>query len=325
MYKAIAKIVVLRQAALLAPLDVTVLLTGESGTGKSQMARIIHDSGPRAGQPFVDVNCASLPETLVESELFGALPGAHSTATRRIEGKLAAAEHGTLFLDEIGELAPSAQAKLLQLLQSRLYYPLGSSKPFRADVRVMAATNSDIERAVAERRFREDLFYRLQVMPLRIPSLAERRDDIPRLVRHFSSNSTTMAATRFCESAASRHRLSRMELSPNALRATESAEWPGNVRQLANAVEAAVIRAAGEGLRHVQDTHIFPDLATQREGSERQNLTFQEQTRRFQSELLRQALEESNWNVTEAAQRLDLARSHVYNLIHIFGLTRNRR
>jgi len=308
-----ALIAVLRQAALLAPLDVTVLLTGESGTGKSQMARIIHDSGPRAGQPFVDVNCASLPETLVESELFGALPGAHSTATRRIEGKLAAAEHGTLFLDEIGELAPSAQAKLLQLLHSRLYYPLGSSKPFRADVRVMAATNSDIERAVAERRFREDLFYRLQVMPLRIPSLAERRDDIPTL------------ASFFCESAASRHRLSRMELSPNALRATESAEWPGNARQLANAVEAAVIRAAGEGLRHVQNTHIFPDLATQREGSERQNLTFQEQTRRFQSELLRQALEESNWNVTEAAQRLDLARSHVYNLIHIFGLTRNRR
>jgi len=177
----------------------------------------------------------------------------------------------------------------------------------------MAATNSDIERAVAERRFREDLFYRLQVMPLRIPSLAERRDDIPTL------------ASFLCENAASRHRLGRMELSPNALRATESAEWPGNVRQLANAVEAAVIRAAGEGLRHVQDTHIFPDLATQREGSERQALTFQEQTRRFQSELLRQALEESNWNVTEAAQRLDLARSHVYNLIHIFGLTRNRR
>src|SRR5207249_12288938 len=207
-----------RQVALVAPLEVSVLLTGESGTGKSQLARIIHDNGPRRSGPFVDVNCASLPETLVESELFGALPGAHSTATRRIEGKLAAAEHGTLFLDEIGELAPSAQAKLLQLLQSRLYYPLGSSKPFRADVRVMAATNSDIERAVAERRFREDLFYRLQVMPLRIPSLAERRDDIPTL------------ASFLCENAASRHRLGRMELSPNALRATESAEWPGNVR-----------------------------------------------------------------------------------------------
>src|SRR3989475_2940558 len=227
-----ALIAVLRQAALLAPLDVTVLLTGESGTGKSQMARIIHDSGPRAGQPFDDVNCASLPETLVESELFGALPGAHATAPRRIEGKLAAAEHGTLLLARLGELAPSAQATLLQLLQSRLYYPLGSSKPFRADVRVMAATNSDIERAVAEHRFREDLFYRLQVMPLRVPSLAERREDIPAL------------AAFFCEAAAQRHRFGRLELSSGAIHAAELAEWPGNVRQLAHAIEAAVIRAS---------------------------------------------------------------------------------
>ena len=301
-----ALVTVLRLAALLAPLDANVLLTGDSGTGKSQLARIIHESGPRAGHPFVELNCASLPEPLLESELFGALPGAHSTATRRIEGKVAAAEHGTLFLDEICDLAPSAQAKLLQLLQSREYYPLGAVRPLQADVRVMAATNSDIACAVSERRFRGDLFYRLEVLPVRVPSLAERREDIPAL------------AVFFCDVAARRHRLGRLELSPCAIHAAVAAEWPGNVRQLAHRVEAAVIRAAGEGVPQVQKGHLFPDLAAQPD----RRLTFQDATRRFQADFLRAVLEEHGWNVTETAQHLDLARSHVYNLIRIFGLTR---
>src|SRR5213080_3773407 len=174
----------LYHVALVAPLDVHVLLTGETGTGKSQLARVIHDNGPRAAHPFVTLNCAALPETLIESELFGALPGAHSTATRRIDGKVTAAEHGTLFLDEIGAMPLTAQSKLLQLLQSKEYYPLGSAKPARADVRVIAATNSDLRQAVAENRFREDLFFRLQVLPIRLPSLAERREDIAALAAH---------------------------------------------------------------------------------------------------------------------------------------------
>jgi Nif-specific regulatory protein len=307
-----ALVAVLRQAALLAPLELDILLTGESGTGKSQLARIIHDSGPRAGHPFVELNCASLPDTLVENELFGALPGAHSTATRRIEGKVTVAEHGTLLLDEIAELTLPVQAKLLQLLQSRCYYPLGASKPVHADVRIIAATNADIQRAVAEHRFREDLFYRLQIMPLRVPTLAERRGDI-RLLAAF-----------FCESAARRHRLGRIELSPGAVRSAETAEWPGNIRQLAHAVEAAVIRAAGAGMAQVQESHFFPDT-TSRSASENQPMTFQDATRRFQANLLQEVLEDCGWNVTEAAQRLDLARSHVYNLIRLFNLTRTRR
>src|SRR5947208_14673729 len=203
----------LQHVALVAPLDVHVLLSGETGTGKSQLARVIHDNGPRAAHPFVTLNCAALPETLIESELFGALPGAHSSATRRIERKVQSAERGTLFLDENGELSPAAQAKLLQLLQSRHYYPLGASKPVEADVRVIAATNTDLQAAIAARRFREDLFYRLEILPIRMPSLGERREDIREL------------ATHFCTTASERHHLPRTLFSPGALRALEGAEW----------------------------------------------------------------------------------------------------
>jgi Nif-specific regulatory protein len=298
----------LRQVALAVPLEVNVLLTGESGTGKSQIARIIHENGPRADHPFVELNCAAIPETLVENELFGALPGAHSGAHRRIEGKVAAAEHGTLFLDEIGDLALPAQAKLLHLLHAKQYYPLGSAKPVLADVRLIAATNVDLASAVAARRFREDLLYRLKVLPVRVPTLAERRDDVPELAAYF------------CAAACERHGLGRLVLSRGAQRAAESSEWPGNVRQLAHAVEAAAIRAAGEGALQVEPQHLFPDGFDARGGDE--GLTFQQATRSFQARLLRQALEDAGWNVTEVARRLDLARSHVYKLIRAFGLER---
>jgi Nif-specific regulatory protein len=255
------------------------------------------------------LNCAALPENLVESELFGALPGAHSTATRRIEGKVAAAERGTLLLDEIGELALQAQGKLLQLLQSKEYYPLAANKAVHADVRLIAASNTDLQRAVAERRFREDLFYRLQVLPVRVPTLAERCEDIPELAAYF------------CRSACERHGLPLLELSRNAERALQSAEWPGNVRQLAHAVEAAAIRAAGEGVTRIERAHLFPEAAAQPADASAP-LTFQEATRRFQERLLRESLQATEWNVVETARRLDLARSHIYNLIRAFGLER---
>jgi Nif-specific regulatory protein len=300
---------VLQQVALAAPLEINVLLTGESGTGKSQIARIIHDNSPRRAGPFVELNVAALPEALVESELFGSMPGAHSTATRRLEGKVAAAEKGTLFLDEIGNLSLPAQAKILQLLHSRLYYPLGSSKPISADVRVIAATNADLRAAVAEHRFREDLFYRLEVLPIRVPSLAERREDISELLAFFSRTA--------CE----RHHLPQLEISEGAFRAAQSAEWPGNVRQLAHAAEAAVIRATGERAARMERTHLFLDTG-EPPADEEAHQTFQEATRGFQSQLLQNALEECDWNVSEVAHRLDLARSHVYNLIRAFGLRR---
>jgi transcriptional regulator with GAF, ATPase, and Fis domain len=301
----------LRQIALVAPLDVSVLLTGESGTGKSQLARVIHDNGPRRNGPFIEVNCASLPDALVEQELFGSLPGAHSTAMRRMEGRVQAAERGTLLLDEIGDLSMAAQGKLLQLLQSKLYYPLGSARPVQADVRVIAATNVDLQTAVREHRFREDLFYRLQVLPVRVPALAERRGDIAELAAYF------------CNAACERHALRRLTLSRGAVRALEAAAWAGNVRELAHAVQAAAIRADGEGALQVERSHVFPN-GGQVTPEEQVRPTFQEATRRFQAQLLRETLEDTNWNIVETARRLDLARSHVYTLIRVFEIERTR-
>ncbi len=313
---------VLREVALIAPLDVDVLLTGESGTGKSQVARIIHENSRRAAHPFVELNCAAIPESLIENELFGAVPGGHSTAVRRIEGKVAAAQGGTLLLDEVGELTPAAQAKLLQLLQSRTYYPLGGTKPVRADLRIIAAINADLQSAVAAGPFREDVYYLLSVVPLRMPTLSERREDVADLARHF------------CAAACERHRLPCATLTEQLVEALVAAEWPGNVRQLAHAVEAAVIRAVGSGCLHVERSHFFgPSSTVANEASNGApdawegfaGLTFQEATRRFQARLVRETLEATGWNVVEASRRLEIARSHLYGLIRAFGLTRTRR
>ena len=301
---------VLREVELVAPLDVAILVTGETGTGKTQLARVIHDNGRRRSRRFVELNCSAIPENLVESELFGAVAGAHSAATRRMEGKVAAAEGGTLFLDEVGELAMPAQAKLLQFLHTKEYYPLGSSTPRTADVRIIAATNSDLEEKVRERRFRDDLFFRLNVLSVRMPALSERREDIAPLARHL------------CARAHRSHGLPERELSPGAIRAIEASEWRGNVRELANAIVVAAIRASGEGAKAIEETHLFASITATTSVS-RAPLTFQEETRRFQAALVQRALEAADWNVAAAARTLDLTRAHLYNLIKAFGLSRH--
>jgi Nif-specific regulatory protein len=284
-----------------APLDVTLLVTGPNGTGKTQLAHAIHANSHRRNGPFVELNCGAIPEGLIESELFGTMPGAFPGA-RRISGKVEAAEGGTLFLDEIVEIPITAQGKLLQLLQSRQYHALGSNKLATANIRLIAATNVDLPAMIAAKRFREDLFYRINIVNIRMPTLSERRDDIGVLVDELLVR------------IAREHNLAPLQASEQLRRALEALDWPGNIRELRSKVEAALIKASAEGAPQVEVRHV-PGLALPE-----QPTTFHEATRAYQRELLRRELLAQSWNVAAVARRLDLTRAHVYNLIQQFKL-----
>ncbi|HET8722929.1 MAG TPA: sigma-54 dependent transcriptional regulator [Anaeromyxobacteraceae bacterium] len=227
---------VLDRAVRVAPTDATVLLTGESGTGKELVARAIHAGSRRSDHPFVPVNCAAITETLLESELFGHARGAFTGAIRARRGLFEEASGGTLFIDEIGETTPGFQAKLLRALQEGEIRRVGESVPVQVDVRIIAATNQDLRRAIAERRFREDLFYRLNVVPLRIPPLRERREDVPLLARHFLDRLNRRGGP-------------QKRWSVEALSRLLEHDWPGNVRELENVVEQAAALSVGDEIR----------------------------------------------------------------------------
>ncbi len=298
---------VLEEAAAAAPGRATVLITGPAGTGKSALARTIHANSPRAMRPCIEVNCAAIPDGLFESELFGAEPGAASGITRRITGRVAAARGGTLFLDEIGELPLGTQAKLLQLLQDRIYFPLGTSEPVRADVRVISATNADLPARVAERKFREDLYYRLAVLPIAMPGLDERRDDIPALVEWLAMD--------LCREA----ERSTVTITRRALQACREADWPGQIRQLRNAIEAALARI-GDG-DTLDEHHVFP-AAPRADGAP---FTYRESMQRAQRRCLEEALERNDWNISRSALELDLNRQHLHELMSSLGIRRPGR
>jgi transcriptional regulator with PAS, ATPase and Fis domain len=211
----------------------TVLITGETGTGKELVARAIHDRSAQRDMPLIKVNCAAIPETLLESELFGHVRGAFTGATTTKKGKFALADGGTIFLDEIGTMNPTLQSKLLRVLQEREIEPLGSERTEKIDVRVIAATNRNLRQMVADGKFQEDLFYRLNVIPIEIPPLRERRDDIPALVEHFIKKHAQRTG----------RRVDRIDDA--ALAGLQQYEWPGNVRELENTIERAVVLSSG--------------------------------------------------------------------------------
>ena len=220
---------VIKTAEVVAKSKSTVLITGETGTGKELVARAIHYHSAQREMPLIKVNCAAIPETLLESELFGHVRGAFTGATTSKKGKFALADGGTIFLDEIGTMSPALQAKLLRVLQEREFEPLGSERTQRVDVRVIAATNRDLRQMVADGRFQEDLYYRLNVIPVHIPPLRERRDDVPVLVDHFIAKHAQRAGKRI------------EGLQPGVIDGLQASDWPGNVRELENTIERAVV------------------------------------------------------------------------------------
>ncbi len=286
----------LRKARLAAEGDASVLICGESGTGKELLARAVHRASPRRGRPFVAVNCSAIPEPLLESELFGHARGAFTGALRAHEGLFQSAEGGTLFLDEIGDMPLSLQAKVLRVLQDREVRPVGSAGVLRVDVRVVSATHRDLEQEMAEGAFREDLFYRINVIRLQIPRLADRREDIPLLAEHMLGS--------LCSPGGKRTK----GFSPEALEVLVSAPWPGNVRQLANAVEQACTLSTSE---------VIPaDLV--REAIRATPLevpTFLEARRRFELDYLIRVLRITAGNVSRAARLAGRNRTDFYKLL----------
>jgi DNA-binding NtrC family response regulator len=290
---------VYRTIERVAPSRSSVLITGESGTGKELVAQAIHDQSPRRGRPFVVVNCAAIPETLMESELFGHEKGSFTDARERRIGRFEAASGGTLFLDEIGELAPAVQAKLLRALQERTIDRVGSTRPIAVDVRVISATNRDLSSDVRTGRFRADLFYRIHVVPIDLPPLRARREDIGLLATSFLARTRAEA------------RRGPERFAPDALAALERYDWPGNVRELENAVERAVALADGEeiGLADLPDAiQVAARGEGLREAVRGGRLSLDAAVARFESELIREALEQTEGNQTRAAARLGITR-----------------
>ena len=302
-----------------APSDARVLITGESGTGKELVAAAIHAGGSRKDRPFVRVNCAAIPRDLVESEMFGHERGAFTGATDRRIGRFELADRGTLLLDEVGDLGAEAQAKLLRAIESGEIERVGGSKPIRVDVRIVSATNKDLTRAVADGTFREDLYFRLNVIPLAIPPLRERPDDIPALVRHFSQvhrGRTGQPLTSW---------------STNALDALGRHRWPGNVRELANIVERLAILHPGREVTSDEIREVLPSAPTRlAEPAALPNATVLDASLTdtlddYERVLITRALSVAGGNIAEAARRLQTDRPNLYRRMKRLGIVESDR
>jgi two-component system response regulator HydG len=290
---------VLELAEHVAKTDATVLIRGESGTGKELIARAIHANSPRRYAPIITVNCGGLPETLLESELFGHEKGAFTGAQYRRKGRLEMADGGTLFLDEVGSISVKTQVDLLRVLETKEFSRVGGTKAVKVDFRVICATNEDLEQAVVEGRFREDFYYRINVFTIEAPPLRARRQDIPLLARHFVRRFARQMDTRI------------HAISPDAMAVLEAYDWPGNVRELSNAIERAMVVGKTDSIRP-------EDLPVGRFSAE--SVGEADSLAEVERRHIASVLDASDWNITRAAERLKIDRVTVYNKIKKYGL-----
>jgi len=294
----------LHQAKLAAMSDASILIRGESGTGKEMLARAIHRASPRRNRPFVEINCGAVPEALLESELFGHAKGSFTGATRDHKGLFQAAEGGTLFLDEIGDMPLPLQVKILRVLQEKTVRPVGSTQSIQVDTRIVAATHRDLTQMMTEGQFREDLYYRLNVVGLELPALSARREDIPLLANHFLS------------SFAQRYNKEAHSFSPDAIELLVSAPWPGNIRQLQNIIEQAVVLCTTP---LISATMLQKGMGWRRAGDG--ILPFEEARRNFERDYLARLLKATNGNVAQAARLAQRNRTEFYKLLERHQLT----
>jgi two-component system nitrogen regulation response regulator NtrX len=294
------------QVARAAPSEGRVLITGENGTGKELIARNIHLLSPRRGGAFVEVNCAAIPEELIESELFGHERGAFTGAVGRRKGKFEIAHGGTIFLDEVGDMSAKVQAKVLRVLEGQPFERIGGTQPIRVDARVIAATNKDLSARTASGDFREDLYYRLNVIPFFVPPLRERREDIPLLAAHFLKLYTLQTGRR------------NTRFSEDALRRLTRHSWPGNIRELKNLVERLVIMVPGDVIE--TDDLGLPGAGGGEAAEKPTQSTFRDARLEFERTFLAKALERHGWNITQTARELRLERSHLHKKIKFFDL-----
>jgi two-component system nitrogen regulation response regulator NtrX len=298
---------------LVAKTPARVLITGENGTGKELVARAIHANSPRAKRAFVEVNCAAIPSELIESELFGHMKGSFTGAVQDRAGKFEQADSGTLFLDEVGDMSLAAQAKVLRVLQDGVVTRIGGAKPVQVDVRVLAATNKQIEAEIAAGRFREDLYYRLNVVPIHVPPLRERREDIPLLVGHFVGQLTQQSG------------LAPRAVGTDAVTRLSQLDWPGNVRELRNTIERLLILSSGPRITADDVDRLAgrqPDGSEGGLGSLLDVPTFEEFKHAAERAYLVAKLRAYDWNVSETARALEMPRSNLYKKIERYGLSR---
>jgi two-component system nitrogen regulation response regulator NtrX len=289
-----------------------VLISGENGTGKELVARAVHSQSTRKAEAFVEVNCAAIPGELIESELFGHMKGSFTGATADRPGKFEQANGGTLFLDEVGDMSLSAQAKVLRVLQDGVVTRIGGAKTISVDVRVLAATNKALEEEIAAGRFREDLYYRLNVVPIHVPPLRERREDIPSLISHF------------VDALTKREGVPPKTMSPEAVHRLQELEWPGNVRELRNTIERLLILSSGTRISEDDIARLVGKRDSDQVGlgSLLDCKTFEEFKQAAERAFLLGKLREHDWNVSETARALDMPRSNLYKKIERYSLTR---